>query len=130
MEQKPTTQPTTQTTQEDVSALKQKLKHSRIENQIITQLAKNAATDIETAALVAKARLKSAASSDVRQIVQAIKDEKPFLFAQNISKPTRTQPLKVSDQAQSNLDKTAASAAKTGTRRDVLEYLRAKRLPR
>ncbi|MFI4910036.1 MAG: hypothetical protein ACIAQZ_00065 [Sedimentisphaeraceae bacterium JB056] len=111
-----------------INALKQKLKLARIENQITVELAQNGVSDLETASLVAKSRMKASGSLDVKEIVEKIKDDKPFLFAKSQTHATRTQPVK-SDRAVSKdgLSKAAKKAAKNASRQNVFEYMKARR---
>lgn len=113
--------------EKDISILKQKLKVAQLENQLTVELAKNGAQDFETAALVAKSRMKAAGTADVREIVKAVKEDKPFLFATAAASPKRTQPVKTDAAQDTSVVQAAKRAAQNGNRQDVLEYMRARR---
>ena len=116
-----------QNDEKDISILKQKLKVAQLENQLTVELAKNGAQDFETAAVVAKSRMKAAGTADVKEIVKAVKEDKPFLFATAVPSPKRTQPLKTDAAQDTSVVQAAKRAAQNGNRQDVLEYMRARR---
>ncbi len=111
----------------ELAVLKQKLKLARLENQLALELAKNGAQDFETAALVAKSRMKTSGTTDVKQIVKTIRDEKPFLFSSSTPLPKRTQPVKTAVAENSAVVEAAKRASQNGSRQDVLEYMRTRR---
>lgn len=111
----------------EVGVLKQKPKLAKLENQLTVELAGNGAADIETASLVAKARMKASGNIDVKEIVRLVKEDKPFLFAAAKSLPTRTQPAKGEPADNSSLIMAAKKASKNATRQNVFEYMRARR---
>ncbi len=113
--------------EKELAVLKQKLKFARLENQLALELAKSGAHDFETAALVARSRMKSGGTTDVKQIVKTIREEKPFLFTNVTALPTRTQPVKTIVTENTAIVEAAKRASQNGTRQDVLEYMRTRR---
>jgi hypothetical protein len=111
----------------EVETLRQKLKIARLENQLTVELANNGAGDLETAALVAKARIKATGNVDVKEIVKSIKEEKPFLFSSSVIKAGRTQPARQTPAGKSDLTKAAKKASQNATRQNVFEYMKARR---
>jgi len=110
----------------EVESLRNKLKIARLENRLAVELAGSGAEDIETACLVAKERMKTTGNADVKEIVRAIKEDKPFLF-KTATAANRTQPVKIDQRQKNRLEKAAAKAAKNATRQNVFEYMKARR---
>lgn len=116
-----------QNDEKDIALLKQKLRAMQLENQLTAELAKNGAQDFETAALVAKARMKTTGTADVKEVVKAVKQDKPFLFAVAAPASVRTQPVKTEIEKTDTRADAAKQAIKSGSRIDVLEYMRSRR---
>ena len=111
----------------EVELLRHKLKIARLENRLAVELAGSGAEDIETACLVAKERMKTAGTTDVKEVVRAIREDKPFLFKATNTAAGRTQPVKIDERQKSRLAKAAAKAAKNASRQNVFEYMKARR---
>jgi hypothetical protein len=127
MEEKTDQQPV-QSDDRQVESLRQKLKLAKLENQLTIELAGSGASDLETASLVARARIKATGNLDVKEIVKSLKEEKPFLFAPAVTRTNRTQPAKQpSPTGKSQLEKAAGKASKNATRQNVFEYMKARR---
>ncbi len=108
--------------------LRNELEASKLENRLTVELAGSGASDLETASLVAKARLKASGSDNIAEVVREVKKEKPFLFAGSSSGAfQRMQPAKAQKPKNEEVIKAAKKAAKNATRQNVFEYMKARR---
>ncbi len=119
--------PVQQSSGGEIETLRQKLKLAKLENRLAVELAGSGAEDIETACLVAKERMKLTGSVDVKDIVRAIKQDKPFLFKTSTHATDRTQPVKADQRQKNRLEAAAQKASKNATRQNVFEYMKARR---
>ena len=133
-----------QSAEKEVSVLSQQLKEIeknnerlaceldeiRIEQKLVQKLSSAGVSDIETALLVAKARVKSGEQADVDLVIEQLKKEKGYLFdsAKETSVSTPTAGVKERKPGgQRVLEKAAKKAAQSGNRADVQEYLKVRR---
>jgi hypothetical protein len=95
------------------------------------KLAAAGAVDLETAALIAKARVEGEGKADLDGVIEQLRKEKQYLFAEQASggmRAKRTAGAK--DRVQSSqmvLEKAAKEAAVTGSRTDLQKYLKLRR---
>jgi hypothetical protein len=110
--------------------LSEQLSYIQTEQKLMRQLAAAGAVDLETAVLIARARIQDKDDVDVTGIIEQLKKEKQFLFTAGNSGPAPTKTAGVRDRAtnsQTLLEKAAKKAATTGNRTDLHEYLRLRR---
>jgi uncharacterized protein YhaN len=100
------------------------------EQTLMRQLAAAGAVDLETAVLIARARLQDKDDVDVSGVIEQLKKEKQFLFSANSPGPVPTKTAGARDRgtnSQTLLEKAAKKAATTGSRTDLHEYLKLRR---
>jgi len=87
------------------------------------------AKDIETAALVVKSRLEKIEGLGVSEAIEQVRKEKGYLFERQPAAEGLGKTLGARQKAsgQGGLENAAKKAAQSGTRADMLEYLRARR---
>ena len=100
------------------------------EQKLMRQLAAAGAVDLETAVLIAKARIQDKDDADVAGVIEQLKREKQFLFAVGSPGPVPTKTAGARDRvtnSQTLLERAAKKAATTGSRTDLHEYLKLRR---
>ncbi len=112
---------------EKIARMSRDLDELQLEQKLTHQLAAAGAVDLETAVLVAKARLGGRAGADVDGCVAQLRKEKAYLFGgpADTTAPRRTTPVK--DRMPTNstaLEQAARKAAQTGSRADLHHYLK------
>ena len=111
----------------------------KLENELTQRLAKAGVNDLEVALLLAKESLKSSAGqegqrkeADMGQIVKSIRDERPYLFAGEetslFSVPTAGLHRQQSRGGAAVLSRQAEKVTQSGSRQDMQEYLRLRRM--
>ncbi len=109
--------------------LNAKLSDVTLEQQLFRRLTEAGASDIESALLLAKSRLKD--GGDVDGCIRQLRREKSHLFASGGSAgvfPARTAGVRSrGDDAATVMAKAAGKAAATGNRKDLQEYLKIRR---
>ena len=106
------------------------------EQKLLRKLSAAGTTDLETAVLLAKARLESDEQADIDGVIERLKKEKQYLFTGNAAQ-SRTATRKTAsakDRTQNSsgrtaglLERAAKKAATTGNRTDLQEYLKLRR---
>ena len=94
------------------------------------QLAASGAVDLETAVLIARARIQDKDDADVTGVIEQLKKEKQFLFTAGSSGPAPAKTAGARDRvtnSQTLLERAAKKAATTGSRTDLHEYLKLRR---
>ena len=113
------------------SRMAEQLSGMELEQKLMRKLAGAGTVDLETAVLIAKARMEGSKNTDVDSVIEQLKREKQYLFADERGSSVaaqRTAPAK--DRVTSNqsvLERAAKKAATTGNRADLQEYLRRRR---
>jgi len=109
----------------------EKLSDIGVEQKLMRKLAAAGTVDLETAVLIAKARMKDSDKVDMDGLIVQLKKEKRYLFADSSN---RTAPVKKTAAAkdrmannQTILERAAKKAATTGNRTDLQEYLKLRR---
>jgi len=100
------------------------------EQKLMRQLAAAGAVDLETAVLIARARLQDKDDADVAGVIEQLKKEKQFLFTAGSPSPAPTKTAGARDRvtnSQTLLERAAKKAATTGSRTDLHEYLKLRR---
>jgi hypothetical protein len=112
------------------SELSVQLSDIQTEQKLTRQLAAAGVVDLETAVLIARARLQEKDDADVKDVIEQLKKEKQFLFATGSCGPAPTKTAGARDRvtnSQTLLEKAAKKAATTGNRTDLHEYLKLRR---
>jgi len=107
-----------------------KLSDVQTEQKLMRQLAAAGAVDLETAVLIARARLQDKDDADATDVIKQLKKEKQFLFTAGSPGSTPTKTAGARDRvtnSQTLLEKAAKKAATTGNRTDLHEYLKLRR---
>ena len=116
-----------------ISQMNEKLQSAVNDSRLITDLAAAGASDIETAVLIAKARLENDPAAEISEVITEIKKQKSHLFITdnlnlNLKTPGRTSGAKEKmPNASGPLARAAKKAVATGSRADLQEYLRLRR---
>lgn len=116
----------------------EKLNTVRSEQKLMRKLAAAGAVDVETAVLLAKARMEDRdgdGQADLDGVVEQLKKEKQYLFAGSLKADDKTsmtarKTAGVKDRTangQTVVERAARKAATTGNRADLQEYLKLRR---
>ena len=100
------------------------------EQKLMRQLAASGAVDLETAVLIARARMQDKDDADVTGVIEQLKKEKQYLFAGSNPGAAPTKTAGARDRVTNNqtlLERAAKKAATTGNRTDLHEYLKLRR---
>ena len=110
--------------------LSTQLSDIQTEQKLMRQLAAAGAVDLETAVLIARARMQDKNDADVTGVIEQLKKEKQYLFASNNHGAAPTKTAGARDRvtnSQTLLERAAKKAATTGNRTDLHEYLKLRR---
>jgi hypothetical protein len=110
--------------------LSEQLSDIQIEQKLMRQLAVAGAIDLETAGLIARARMQEKPDADVTGVIEQLKKEKQYLFAGSSSGVSPTKTAGARDRVTNShtlLERAAKKAATTGNRTDLHEYLKLRR---
>jgi len=103
------------------------------ERKLMSKLAAAGSVDLETALLLAKARMEGKTDADFDGVIEQLKKEKQYLFSGvcGVVTAKKTAGAKGSAYSGTNnqtvLEKAAKRAAMTGNRTDLQEYLKLRR---
>lgn len=112
------------------SEMAKELSSVRLEQKLIHKLAAAGAIDMETAVLIAKAKIGTEAEADLDGVIGQLKKEKQYLFSGTCAAVTAKKTAGAKDRVQNNqtiLERAAKKAATTGNRTDLQEYLKLRR---
>lgn len=133
------TQPPTDRTQAleaQVAKLTRDLETSKRRREIDRVLIEHNTIDIDAAAVITELALQQSESPDLRRTVQALTRSKPYLFKNPRPLPASgamapnssgTSPTHPTPQPSDRLARLAEQARTTGDRRQLIDYLRARR---
>jgi predicted nucleic acid-binding Zn-ribbon protein len=109
--------------------LEKQVKAAQVEQELMRRLAAEGTKDLETAVLIAKSRLNGTADPDIDAVIEKLRREKQFLFAQrDAAAGGKTAGVRERGSgAPSQLDRAAKAAASTGRRSHLQEYLKLRR---
>jgi hypothetical protein len=110
--------------------LSEQLKTVQVEQELVQKLAAAGAVDLESAILIAKARIDDADNADLDSVIEQLKRQKQYLFGSSKEKVASKKTASAKDRlasGQTVLEKAANKAATTGNRRDLQEYLKLRR---
>ncbi len=100
------------------------------EQKLMRKLAAAGTVDMETAVLIAKARMDDQNEADLDGVIEQLTKEKQYLFGGAPRTVTAKKTAGVKERMQSNqtiVEKAAKKAATTGNRTDLQEYLKLRR---
>jgi hypothetical protein len=113
-----------------MASMAEELNGIRNEQEILRRLSGCGVVDLEAAILIAKARLEDEPQVDLDSIVEQLKREKQYLFADSHSHSASGKTSGAKDRVRNNqavLERAASKAATTGNRVDLQEYLKLRR---
>jgi len=116
--------------QKQASNLNGQLNDIRTEQKLTQKLIAAGAVDVESAVLLAKARMQEQGDTDVNDLVEQLKQDKEYLFKNSRENVTSTRTSGAKDRTNdvyAVLASAARKAANSGSRRDLHEYLKARR---
>lgn len=115
---------------ERIAQMSEELNGLQIEQKLAHKLAAAGAIDLETAILVARARIEGRTEADLDNCVTRLRKEKAYLFGGSnpVLAPRKTATAKDRVTAsQAVLEQAAKRAARTGSRVDLQRYLMLRR---
>jgi len=108
----------------------EELSRIRVEQKLTHKLTAAGAVDLETAVLIAKAKIEAETEADLDGAIKQLKKEKQYLFAGTNTAATAKKTAGAKDRVQNSqtiLERAAKKAAMTGNRTDLQEYLKLRR---
>ncbi|MDH4237928.1 MAG: hypothetical protein OEW48_00035 [Phycisphaerae bacterium] len=102
----------------------------QVEQKLVRELAAAGTVDLETAVLIAKARMEGETEADIDSVIRQLKKEKQYLFASANRTVMATKTAGAKERMEGNqtvLERAAKKAATTGNRTDLQEYLKLRR---
>jgi len=108
----------------------EQLSSTQVEQKLIRKLATAGTVDMETAVLIAKARIEGGMEADMDSVIEQLKKEKQYLFAGTSGAVTAKKTAGAKERVESSqtvLERVAKKAATTGSRTDLQEYLKLRR---
>jgi hypothetical protein len=114
----------------EATRLADEMKATQREQELMRRLASEGTRDLEAAMLIVKARLAGTDKADLNGVVEQLKKEKQYLFGEKTSGSVavRTSPAKEQRNGAGALERAAKRAAGTGSRSDLQEYMRKRRV--
>lgn len=113
-----------------ISRMSQELDDLQIEQRLTHKLVEAGAVDLETAVLVAKARMEGKDETAVGNCIARLRKEKSYLFGTSPETTSTRKTAGAKDRVAHNqavLEQAAAKAARSGSRLDLLRYLKLRR---
>jgi len=113
-----------------ISQMSQDLEGLQRDQELTRKLTAAGATDLETALLVAKARIEGQAEVDIDACVEQLRSEKHHLFGPQDEILTQRRTAGAKDRTTHNqtaLQRAAVQAAQSGSRADMQHYLKLRR---
>ncbi len=110
--------------------MSEQLSDIQTEQKLIRKLAAAGTVDLETAVLIAKARMQGQTEADLDGVIEQLKKEKQYLFGGTSGAVTAKKTAGAKERMPNNqtiVEKAAKKAATTGNRTDLQEYLRLRR---
>jgi hypothetical protein len=112
------------------SEMAEELRSIQTEQKLMRKLASVGTVDLETAVLIAKAKIEAETEADLDGVIEQLKKEKQYLFAGTSAAATAKKTAGAKDRMQNSqtiLERAAKKAAMTGNRTDLQEYLKLRR---
>ncbi|MFQ6034394.1 MAG: hypothetical protein ACE5NM_00920 [Sedimentisphaerales bacterium] len=111
-------------------AVSEQLDDVRLEQKLMRKLAAAGTVDLETAVLIAKAKMAGDKDADLDGVIEQLKKQKQYLFAGSSPTVTTKKTAAAKDRLQNSqtiLERAAKKAATTGNRTDLQQYLKLRR---
>ncbi|MHC4423205.1 MAG: hypothetical protein ACYSWR_00845 [Planctomycetota bacterium] len=108
----------------------EQLNSIQVEQKLTRKLAAAGAVDLETAVLIAKAKVEGETEADLDSVIERLKKEKQYLFGGSDAATVAKKTAGAKDRMQNSqtiLERAAKRAATTGNRTDLQEYLKVRR---
>jgi CO dehydrogenase/acetyl-CoA synthase alpha subunit len=117
-------------TRNQKEAIAKQVESLNLESLMIQKLARSGANDLETAMLIAKSRMAGSEKPDIDSVIEQMKKEKQYLFnCCEFPVQAKTSGAKEKmNPGVNRLEKAARAAANTGSRRNLQEYMKIKRV--
>ena len=113
-----------------VTTMSEQLSNIQAEQKLTRKLAAAGTVDMETAVLLAKAKMEGQTEADLDGVIEQLKKEKQYLFG-GVRGTMRTKKTAGAKERTTNnqtiLERAAKKAATTGNRTDLQEYLKLRR---
>ena len=116
--------------QQQSAELSDQLNDVRAEQELMRKVISAGAVDVESAVLLAKARMQEKADSDADAVIEQLKKEKQYLFERSEGSLTAAKTAAAKERGagvHAVLERAAKKAAATGNRTDLHEYLKLRR---
>jgi len=115
----------------EASEKAEQLRAIQVEQKLTQKLAASGVVDLETAVLIAKARMEEGqVQADLDGVIAQLKKEKQYLFSSDSRTVTAAKTAGARERihnSQAVLESAAKKAATTGNRTDLQEYLKLRR---
>lgn len=111
-------------------AVSEQLDDVRLQQKLMRKLAAAGTVDLETAVLIAKAKMAGDKDADLDGVIEQLKKQKQYLFAGSSPTVTTKKTAAAKDRLQNSqtiLERAAKKAATTGNRTDLQQYLKLRR---
>jgi len=108
----------------------EQLRLVQVEQKLAHKLTAAGAVDLETARLIAKARMEGETEADMDSVIKQLRKEKQYLFATTGGTAAAKRTAGAKERIEGNqtvLERAAKRAATTGSRTDLQEYLKLRR---
>jgi len=115
---------------EQTAQMSEQLSGIEAEQKLMRKLAAAGTVDMETAVLIAKARMDDQNEADLDGVIEQLKKEKQYLFGGATGTVTAKKTAGARERIHGNqtiVEKAAKKAATTGSRTDLQEYLKLRR---
>ncbi|KPL24197.1 MAG: hypothetical protein AMJ75_04385 [Phycisphaerae bacterium SM1_79] len=116
--------------QAQTTELSEQLSNVQAEQELTRKLAAAGTVDLETAVLIAKARIQDQGQADLDGVIDQLRKEKQYLFGNTGEVMAAKKTAGAKQRATNNqtiLERAANKAATTGNRADLQEYLKLRR---
>ncbi|MFZ2148710.1 MAG: hypothetical protein WAV28_15955 [Sedimentisphaerales bacterium] len=113
-----------------VKSMSEQLSDIQAEQKLTRKLAAAGTVDMETAVLLAKAKMEGQMEADLDSVIEQLKNEKQYLFGHVSGAVTVKKTAGAKERMTNNqtvLERAAKKAATTGNRTDLQEYLKLRR---
>ncbi len=110
--------------------ISERLSDIEVEQKLTSKLAAAGSVDLETAVLLARARMEGQTQADLDGVIEQLKKEKQYLFGGVSGAVTAKKTAGAKERMTNNqtvLERAAKKAATTGNRTDLQEYLKLRR---
>ena len=110
--------------------MSEQLSDIQTEQKLMRKLTAAGTVDLETAVLIAKARMQGQTEADLDGVIEQLRKEKQYLFGGTSGAVTARKTAGAKERMPNNqtiLERVAKKAATTGNRADLQEYLKLRR---